>query len=91
MRPQHALRLGSDCGLGCIGFMTVMLVYEVVSLPAIFLVTAAIEVERLAQNPSGLPASFAPSSLQLALSRPHALPHSVISMAHASGSGGPFW
>jgi predicted metal-binding membrane protein len=48
---RHGLRLGADCSLCCIGFMIVMLVYDVMSLPAIFLVTAAITVERLAQNP----------------------------------------
>jgi predicted metal-binding membrane protein/uncharacterized protein (DUF302 family) len=48
---RYGIRLGSDCSLCCIGFMTVMLVYDAMSLPAMFFVTAAITVERLAQNP----------------------------------------
>jgi predicted metal-binding membrane protein len=48
---RYGIRLGSDCSLCCIGFMTAMLVYDTMSLPAMFFVTAAITVERLAQNP----------------------------------------
>jgi predicted metal-binding membrane protein len=48
---RHGLRLGVDCSLCCIGFLTVMLVYDLMSLTAMFIVTVAITVERLAQNP----------------------------------------
>ena len=47
----HGLRLGVDCTLCCLGLMTVLLVTGVMSLPTMSIVTAAIAMERLAQNP----------------------------------------
>jgi predicted metal-binding membrane protein len=49
---RHGVRLGINCALCCAGFMTVLLVTGMMNLVTIFLVAAAITVERLAPAPA---------------------------------------
>lgn len=43
----HGIRLGVDCSLCCAGFMTVLLVNDVMSLPTMAALTVAIAAERI--------------------------------------------
>jgi len=55
---RHGLRMGARCMLCCAGFMTVLLVTDVMSLGAMALVTAGITAERLLPRPGLLTRTF---------------------------------
>lgn len=48
---KHGLRLGVDCSLCCVGFMTVLLVTGVMSLATMAVVAVGITLERVARDP----------------------------------------